>query len=298
MNTARNHFGFRLLAFAVAAMLLPVCARAQLAEVPYLTGRITDNAEALTPDARARLDDLIKSHQETNQDQIAVLIMPALAGMGIEEYAAQVFQAWKLGDNGVLLVVAPGDRRVRIETGSDVKGKLSEVAANRIVRDLMAPRFQKGKFSEGIDVGVHAIVAQLEGGEAQEEPASADQTGQNEEFFEGPDLGISERILIGCFIFGIIGLFTAIGVVTPGVGWFLYVFLIPFWAMFPIIVVGTRGALVLLIIYLVGYPTAKIILKHKEWYRKAVSDLKSKGSAQIGGFTLRSGGSSATWSSS
>ena len=54
------------------------------------------------------------------------------------------------------------------------------------------------------------------------------------------------RILLGAFIFGIIGLFTFIGIMTPGVGWFLYVFLIPFWAMFPIIIVGVKGALVLL----------------------------------------------------
>ena len=55
------------------------------------------------------------------------------------------------------------------------------------------------------------------------------------------------RILLGCFIFGIIGLFTIIGVMTPGVGWFLYLFLIPFWAMFPIIIVGVKGALMLLV---------------------------------------------------
>ena len=54
------------------------------------------------------------------------------------------------------------------------------------------------------------------------------------------------RILLGCFIFGIIGLFTIIGVMTPGAGWFLYLFLIPFWAMFPMIIVGVKGALVLL----------------------------------------------------
>ena len=63
-------------------------------------------------------------------------------------------------------------------------------------------------------------------------------------YLEMPDMSITERILIGAFIFGIIGLFTVIGVLTPGVGWFLYFFLIPFWAMFPMIVVGTTGALI------------------------------------------------------
>jgi len=63
------------------------------------------------------------------------------------------------------------------------------------------------------------------------------------------------RILLGAFIFGIIGLFTIIGVLTPGMGWFLYLFLIPFWAMFPIVVVGVRGALVLFLAYVIGFPS-------------------------------------------
>ena len=100
------------------------------------------------------------------------------------------------------------------------------------------------------------------------------------------------RILLGAFIFGIIGLFTVIGVLTPGVGWFLYVFLIPFWAMFPIIVVGVKGALVLLVIYVIGYPIAKLILSRQDWYVKAAKDMKSKGSTTIGGFVVSSGGSS------
>ena len=97
------------------------------------------------------------------------------------------------------------------------------------------------------------------------------------------------RILLGAFIFGIIGIFTVVGVMTPGVGWFLYVFLIPFWAMFPIIIVGTRGALWLLGTYVVVYPIAKLILSRQPWYLKAASDLKSKGSASIGGFVMSSG---------
>jgi uncharacterized protein len=102
---------------------------------------------------------------------------------------------------------------------------------------------------------------------------------------------------MGAFVFGILGIFTAIGVLTPGVGWFLYVFLIPFWAMFPIIVVGTRGALVLLITYVVAFPAAKLLLRRTAWYRKAQASLKHKGTARIGGFTLTSGGSGSSWSS-
>jgi uncharacterized protein len=113
-----------------------------------------------------------------------------------------------------------------------------------------------------------------------------------------PDLPLTQRILFGCFIFGIIGLFTMIGVFTPGgTSWFLYFFLIPFWAMFPIVVVGTHGALICLISYLVLFPASKLFLRNKEWYKKAKKDLKTKGHASIGGFTLSSGGSGSSWSS-
>ena len=83
------------------------------------------------------------------------------------------------------------------------------------------------------------------------------------------------RILLGCFIFGIIGLFTVLGVMTPEMGWFLYLFLIPFWAMFPIMIVGVKGALILLGIYVVGYPIAKLIVSRSAWYENA-KDLRKK----------------------
>ena len=85
---------------------------------------------------------------------------------------------------------------------------------------------------------------------------------------DGPELAWPMRILLGAFIFGIIGLFTFVGIMTPGVGWFLYVFLIPFWAMFPLIIVGARGTLFLLGTYVIGYPIAKLILSRTEWYRR------------------------------
>ena len=79
------------------------------------------------------------------------------------------------------------------------------------------------------------------------------------------------RILLGAFIFGIIGLFTILGILTPGFGWFMYLFLIPFWAMFPVVIVGTKGALVCFFTYLIVYPAAKLYLKHTPWYEKAQS---------------------------
>ena len=98
------------------------------------------------------------------------------------------------------------------------------------------------------------------------------------------------RILLGAFIFGIIGLFTVIGVVTPGVGWFLYFFLIPFWAMFPIVIVGVKGALALLATYLVGFPIAKLIVGRRPEYHKAAGGARRRpGRATRGGDGHHSG---------
>jgi uncharacterized protein len=74
-------------------------------------------------------------------------------------------------------------------------------------------------------------------------------------------------------------------------GWFLYVFLIPFWAMFPLMIIGPTPTVGLLGAYLIGFPLAKLRLRKTTWYQKTASDLKTKGTANIGGFTLSSGGS-------
>jgi uncharacterized protein len=284
-----------------AALFVFAVAWAQVAEVPYMTGRITENVGTLSPEVRAHLTEVIRLHEEANDDQLAVLIVPSLEGAKIEEFAAQVLETWRIGtkgkDNGVLLLVSPSDRRVRIAVGSGLRHRLSEESTDRIIRDVIAPAFQNQDYDRGIDNGVHAILGQLEGDNRQDTAARLEKPGNSDSLFSDTDMSFSERFLIGSFIFGIIGLFTIIGVLTPGVGWFLYLFLIPFWAMFPMVVVGVQTGVILLIAYLVLFPAAKLVLSHKDWYRSALQDLKSKGVANIGGFTVRSG-SSSTWTSS
>jgi uncharacterized protein len=106
---------------------------------------------------------------------------------------------------------------------------------------------------------------------------------------------LHEKVLLGAFIFGIIGLFTFIGIVTPGMGWFLYFFLIPFWAMFPVMIFGSGTTFYILIAYLAGFPLAKLLVSRSDTYRKASQDIQKKGYARVGGFTVGGGGGS--WSS-
>ncbi len=288
---------FMMIAFALAA--LPAFA----VEVPFLTGRVTDNAQILSDETRKTITANLKAHEEKTTNQIAVLTVPTLEGVSIEEYATAAFNTWKLGqkgkDNGILLIVAPKDRKMRIEVGYGLEGTMTDGIAGSIIRNVMTPLFKSNDYDKGIDKGVRAMINVLEGGQA---PIETGGTGAEVKKtsaldLEVADISITEKILFGAFIFGIIGLFTAIGILTPGMGWFLYFFLIPFWATFPIVVLGTTGTLYLLITYVVGFPIAKLILSRTDWYEKARKDLKTKGSASIGGFTVGSGGSGGSWSS-
>jgi uncharacterized protein len=291
-------------ALLAALFALPLAALAQRAEVPYLTGRVVDNAEILKPETRRRLADELQAHEKKTANQIGVLTVPTIHGESVEEYAVRVFEQWKLGqkgkDNGVLVLVVPQDRRMRIEVGYGLEGTLTDAAASRIVRDVMTPRFRSGDYDGGVSQGVAAIMAQLEGKGTAEGYAPEPQARQPE-FIKAPQMSLPEKVLVGAFIFGIIGLFTFIGIITPGVGWFLYFFLIPFWAMFPVMIFGSGTTFYILIAYLAGFPIAKLLVSRSAGYRKAMEDFKKKGRASIGGFMWGSSGggwsSGGSWSS-
>ncbi|OQB55458.1 MAG: hypothetical protein BWX99_01294 [Deltaproteobacteria bacterium ADurb.Bin151] len=288
---------FVIIAFALA--VFPAFA----VDVPFLTGRVTDNAQILSDETRKAVTANLKAHEEKTTNQIAVLTVPTLDGVSIEEYAVTVFNTWKLGqkgkDNGVLLIVAPKDRKMRIEVGYGLEGTMTDGIAGSIIRNAITPFFKNNDYDRGIDEGVRAIINVLEGGQVPAETAKSGEDVKKSSALdlEVADISITEKILFGAFIFGIIGLFTAVGILTPGMGWFLYFFLIPFWATFPIVVLGTSGTLYLLITYIVGFPIAKLLLTRTDWYKKAQKDLKTKGSANIGGFTVGSGGGGSSWSS-
>lgn len=292
---------FLCAAFAILTLIGACIATALAVDVPYLTGRVVDDAEIISPAVRDALTTTLKSYEDANGTQIVVLTIPSLGGDSIEDFSQRVFDAWKLGqkgkDNGVLVVVAPQDRRMRIHVGYGLEGTLTDVASSRIIRNVMTPRFKENNYDRGIQEGVNAIIAQLDGQSdastsASDSPRRQSSVGPLQ--IDEPDIAWPMRILLGAFIFGIIGVFTVIGVMTPGMGWFLYVFLIPFWAMFPIIVVGVKGALALLTTYVIAFPIAKLWVSHRPWYEKAALDLRTTGHASVGGMVFSTGGGSSS----
>lgn len=139
-------------------------ARAELA-FPALSGRVVDAAQVLNPDARAALEAKLAAQEARSTDQFVVATVPSLEGTSVEDYANRLFRFWKLGqadkNNGVLLLVAPNERRVRIETGYGLEGVLPDAVASTIIQTAILPEFRQGNFSGGIEKGANAVIEVL-----------------------------------------------------------------------------------------------------------------------------------------
>ncbi len=138
----------------------------KLESVPTLQARVTDLTGTLNSEQRASLDQQLRTLEERKGAQLAVLIVSTTQPDSIEQYGLRVVEQWKLGrrkiDDGVLLLVAKEDRRVRIEVGYGLEGALSDLATNRIINDQIKPRFSQGDFAGGIEAGVNQISKLIE----------------------------------------------------------------------------------------------------------------------------------------
>ncbi|MCJ2035215.1 YgcG family protein [Methylobacterium sp. J-068] len=145
------------------------CLRAEAAErsFPPLTGRVVDAAGILKPDDRATLEAKLKAYEEKTSDQVVVATVPSLQDRTVEDYANRLFRAWKIGqaktNNGALLLVAPHERKVRIEVGYGLEGALTDALSKTIITTAIAPRFKTGDYAGGINAGIDAMLSILAG---------------------------------------------------------------------------------------------------------------------------------------
>lgn len=169
-------------------------------EVPRLQGRVNDYAELLSPATEASLESVLKSLESSDSTQIVVLTIGTLQGDSLEEFSLRVVEDWKIGqqglDNGVLLLVARDDRKIRIEVGYGLEGKLTDMTAGRIIGNVMGPRFKQGDFNQGIIDGIGAIVMTVRG-----EFTAAAETKPNGSGREDPG-GLLTSMIFIFFIFG------------------------------------------------------------------------------------------------
>ncbi|HEY5955301.1 MAG TPA: TPM domain-containing protein [Polyangiaceae bacterium] len=157
------NFWRRWLWFVGAVVITLLAARAFALEVPALAGRVNDNARILSAEAAQRLTQRLSAYEQATGHQLAILTIPTLGGDPIEDYSIRVVEAWKLGkksaDDGILLLVAAGDHKMRIEVGYGLEGELPDAMAGRIVREVMAPYFRRGDYDGGVSAAIDAILS-------------------------------------------------------------------------------------------------------------------------------------------
>src|SRR5208337_1301072 len=152
-----------LVAALVAALWIAAAFAA--ANFPALTGRVVDEAKILSPVTTADLERKLADLEQKSGIQLVVATVPSLGGEEIEPFANALFRAWKLGEakknNGALLLVAPKERRVRIEVGYGLEGTLTDAVSSVIIANAVAPRFKAGDFDGGVTRGVDDIITAL-----------------------------------------------------------------------------------------------------------------------------------------
>lgn len=137
---------------------------------PALTGRVVDQAGILSPAVKAELETALAAHENNTTNQVVVVTLESLNGANIEEYSLELGRRWGIGqkgkDNGVLLVVAPNDKQIRIEVGYGLEGILTDALSSNIINYYIIPEFKKGDIQNGIKIGTQKIIALLEGDES------------------------------------------------------------------------------------------------------------------------------------
>ncbi|MBN9247623.1 MAG: TPM domain-containing protein [Hyphomicrobium sp.] len=166
------HNGHRALARAMLLLLfavLPAFLAPAFADpvYPQLSGRVTDEAGLLTPQDKAEIEKDLADLEQTSTDQLAVVTVKSLQGYPIEDYGVGLGRKWGIGqkgkDNGVLLIVAPNDRKVRIEVGRRLEPFMTDTMSSLIIQNAILPKFRRGDFAGGIKDGIRDIKSVLLG---------------------------------------------------------------------------------------------------------------------------------------
>lgn len=266
--------------------------------LPRPAGRIADLANVIDADTEAELDRRLDALEQKTSSEVAVVTVPSLEGAPVEDYAVRLFKEWGIGqaksDNGVLVLVAPNEREMRIEVGYGLEGVLPDGLAGEVIREHFIPRFREDDYNGGIRDGVSRVVDIVE----KHEVLSA------EEIARLNDAGLPEDepwwILIP-----FMGLFVAIGFTMVGIGartktFFPLLFGSLFGGMpmlMALSIVPGLGAMTLLPLA-AGMTYFGFRLGRRQSVRDAVRNSGGSGRGSSGGWTMGGGSSSGSSSSS
>jgi uncharacterized protein len=225
-------------------------------DIPPLTGRVVDNAHILSPPTLNQLTALLEQHESRTSNQVALLTLPSLEGHPLEEFSHLVASAWALGkkgtDNGVLLLVAIQERKIRIEVGYGLEGTLTDAKSSQIIRHEIVPRFRQEDYAGGIVAGIQAILGTIDGTYTNTTPPPPESLGLWEIF----GLAVLLGTVVGLF-FGsrrrlngsIIGMLLSFVVAFPAALWLG-------------LLAGVVTSLLISLFHTVGGPLSKTPLMH------------------------------------
>ena len=222
-----------------------------LAEVPVpaLKARVTDLTGTLDPQQQATLEQTLAEFEARKGSQIAVLLVPTTQPETVEQYALRVEESWKLGrkgiDDGVLLVVAKNDRKLRIEVGYGLEGALNDATAKRIVEEELVPRFKQGDFYGGIRAGVDRIVKVIDGEPLPPPKRRSEQRGGGVNWESLLVIGFVLVFVVGGLLRSIFGRFLGSGLIGAIAGFIA-------WTIAGALFVGIAAALIAFIFSLFG----------------------------------------------
>jgi len=151
-----------MLTFFLSLAVLFLTVPAHALDVPKLTGYVNDQAGMISPQAKATLEQELRSFEQSDSTQIVIVTIPSLEGEVLEQFSVKIAEAWKIGqkgkDNGIIFLVSKEDRKLRIEVGRGLEGKLTDLMAGRIIDLVVKPRFKRGDFDNGFIAGVHSLI--------------------------------------------------------------------------------------------------------------------------------------------
>lgn len=151
----------------ILLLLIFTCVTTEARDIPRATGYVNDTAGLISQTVKLKLEQFLHDFDASDSTQITVLTIPSLDGENLEDYALKVLETWGVGqkdkDNGALLLIAKEERKIRIEVGYGLEGRLTDLLAGRIIDNEISPRFKQGDFDGGIVSGVVGIAEAVRG---------------------------------------------------------------------------------------------------------------------------------------
>lgn len=277
--------------FLIFSLLISLSAFSQKVVPELWNTRVHDDAHVLKQETIDALEKQLEAYEDSTSNQIAILIISSLDGDPVESYSMRVVEKWQLGqkekDNGVLLLIAVDDHKMRIEVGAGLEGVLTDALSSRIIRNEMAPNFRRADFDTGVTAAVNSIIAAI-GGEYTADDSS-----------EIMELSTTARVLIGLGIYVFLSIFAFFGLFIKGSwGWFMYLFLIPFFSIFPAFVFPAHLWYVPGVAFILIFPLIKWLVGRTAWGTSMTKKFEESGSGSGGssrGSSWSSSSSSSSW---